>query len=310
MVIELSKRLNEFVLSTPTQTGTTSTLIDASLAQYFPVALGAGNERFLPWVYGTSTADANNVGVQRRASAWNPNTLTIYPFPQAITTGSYEIHLRTDRTRKVEALNDAIGQLGLSFVRPFVDTSITTATNTWAYTIPSSINLARLYKVETQLNASTSLPTFPYVDGELWNWTVRTNTSLAGVETNILQFGTLPPQDRILRLEGEAYIPDLVNDSDVLPISGKWERPARTWIYQWAQYLMWEWFSADMPATQATRYTEQSLASLQKSKEDLLALMPGRKYSRLIVPGKGTGQYSFSNLNAPGMLASLHGAGS
>lgn len=131
--------MGEYFTSNPTG-GTTTTLVDATLTQWMPAPLGQGTEKFLPWVYGTNTADVLNRAVERRAQTWDgTNTLTFFtgaPWPAAISTGAYEVHLRWPASRKLEALNEACGQLGLSWYREFVDTSITTASQTWSYALP------------------------------------------------------------------------------------------------------------------------------------------------------------------------------
>lgn len=326
LVRELGKRMGELFLSTPTATGSTggTTLVDATLTQYLPVTVGAGAEQFMPWVYGSTTVDTLNMGVTRRAQTWNASSgqtsLTFFtgaPWPTQITSSGssgapvYEIHLRSDRARKLEALNEAVGQLGLWWFRDFEDTSITTASNTWAYTLPSSQYIARLWEVAYQLVTDNTLTGFPYMDAVELNWTVRESTDELGNLTQILQFGEIPPWPRILRLKGEAYFPDLVNDSDVLALSGKYARPCLAWMYKYAAYLLNLWQGDQQPMGDISRYEQRETQLLAEADALKLAMKKPHRPGRILVPGRGQGNYGHMGMaDSPLYLGGLHIGGS
>lgn len=281
----------ELVLATPTSAGTTTALIDTKLAQQYPRDVPQLNV----WVYGRAGADAANVGLERRASSWDidTNTLTLYSpgFPAAITAGTYEIHLRQRRKRKLESINAAARQLHLYWYRPFIDESIITTVNTWQYTLPSSQNWARVDDVQIEVN--TAQATYPYRPARRWNWRVWPEVSAAGVTTWKLQFGHQPPVTRKLRLFGHGFFADLVNDADVLAIQGDWEGPAIEWIYEYAQFSLWEWESNRQPTGQGEKGRIWSFDRLMRARDKILEMSQPRTNGKINVPGRGDGVYSF-----------------
>jgi hypothetical protein len=96
--------------------------------------------------------------------------LTFYSaWPDSVTVGSYEIHTRTARSRKLEALNSAIRVLNLSWFRSFQDeVTVTTATNQWRYALPNSVN-GWTGIVDVQVQMAPSLAGYPYQDASNWN---------------------------------------------------------------------------------------------------------------------------------------------
>lgn len=319
LVKELGKRLGDYIQSTPTSSGSSlgTTLIDTNLLQYLPVTIGAAQEQFMPWVYGSTTADAANIGVTRRATMWNAATgQTALTFPVAwpapITQGSgtqtvYDIFLRNSRDRLLEAINSAVGQLGLWWYREFIDTSITTAQQTWGYTCPAGQYIARLWQVEYQVDTNVLDINFPYADAKALNWSLYESTDVLGNFTQTLQFGILPPWPRTLRLRGEAYYPDLVNDSDVLALSGVWQRPCTAWIYKYAACQVQSWLAMQVPQGDVSRYQALETTLLQEAEQLKVDMRRSHKPGRIAVPGMGTGLLgSPSVANNPAWLGSFH----
>lgn len=309
---ELGNRMGEMVVSTPTSTGTTTTLVDTKLTQWFSSnTLGAGVEHFVPWVYGTSTADTSNRQVERRAMSWDGvSTLTFWqgdPWPTAITTGSYEVHLRFPASRKLEAINECVGQLSLLWFREFVDTSITTQPQTWSYTLPSGMYVSKVWQVQYQVNTASTNIGFPYADAVGLDWDLYEGTDASGNFTQSLQFGVLPPPGRTLRIRGEAYFPDLVNDTDVLAISGKWQRPTMSWIYAYAACLLNLWQGDMQPAGEVDKYNARQQQLLQEGERLKIEMMHTHKPGRIVVPGRGQGMLNYpSPLASPAWLGGLH----
>lgn len=287
MIQELANRLGELILCTATSNGSRTTLLSTDLESYFP----AQTSNLHSWVYGL-TGTAGNIGREARSTTWNPTTDTltlISPgFPSSTADDdTFEIHLKTRRSRKLEAINDAVGQLGLLWYRRFVDTSITTTENTWSYTLPS--NVARLVDVELQVNTEHS--TFPYEDVRHLNWTVRESTSTAGVLTQTLQFGEQPPEGRILRLHCEGWFTDLAADTDVLALTGNWERVALAWIYDWAKYRIFEEMVEEFPTGDYEKYRQRALDKLVEARQRVIELTRPHEPGRIVVPGTGDGRF-------------------
>jgi hypothetical protein len=316
LVQELARRNDELIISTPTATGTTTTLIDTGLNQYMPQDTGTGNARLLCWVY-CNAGDTANVGQERRAQSFSANSSTLTFFsgagawPVAPTSaGTYELHLRSERSRKLEAINSAVRQLGLTWYRVFQDTSITTAINQWTYTIPSADNMSKVSKVEIQISTQPTLIGYPYIDASPWNWVIRESTDTSGNLTQILQFGVVPPPNRTLRITMEGWYPNLANDSDVLPLSGKWAGPATEFIYDWATYRLMQWQEHGQPAGELGRYQALSREDLQAALERVLRLAPPHLPGRVVIPGSGDGQYPAGAVsNDPAFLGAYNSQG-
>ncbi|HSS25388.1 MAG TPA: hypothetical protein VLL82_13540 [Mycobacterium sp.] len=287
LVRELSERLGDLVVSTPTAGGTT-TLFDASLLQYFPQPLG----QFNGWVYCTQASpDAQNRGFERRGQQWQPTAtvLQLYPpgFPQPITSGEYEISMRFPRRRKMAALNSAIAQLGLTWYRQIVDETIITQPSTWIYYPDPLQNWSNIYRLEIQINTSETQVGYPYADAEYLNWRSRRWVDSFGKETWAIEFGILPPVNRKLRVFGEGFYPVLDNDSDLLAIAGKWEGGALEWIYDWAEFRLNDSLSNRQPTGEAERVRQQAMDRLERQKNDILASAPSHLPARIVTPGHG-----------------------
>ncbi len=307
LVTELGYRLNELVLSVPTSPGTTSTLVDSALVQYYPSTIPAG--QFNVWVVGSTTADTLNRGVIRRATSWNSTTRTLAlysPMATAITTGTYLLHQRTDPTRKLEALNSGVRHLGYFWARPLVDTTLTTASNTWSYTLPNTTLWTGVSRFQIQISTSASLPTFPYADMTPWDGDVIETTDASGVTTWKIQFATLPPPGRTIRIYGEAEYPDLVNDTDILPVAAQQAGRVKEWLLKWARYTLHDWETERDPAGMTARDQQAAQRLRQEAYQDLLMEAPPHPPNRIIVPGRGTGVYPGSaGSSDPTWLAGL-----
>jgi len=285
LIRELGFRLNELVVCDPTAGGN-NTLFCQDLLQFFPQAI----QQFNGWVYAASPANAQNQGLERRAQNWTTDgTLTLYApgFPAPITGGEYEIHMRYPRARLVEAINSAVGQLGLTWYRDWMDESVVTAANTWKYYPPAAQNWASIYRLEIQINLNETQLGYPYADAEYLNWRPRRYVDLSGNETWLIEFGILPPPDRKLRIFGEGYYPDLVQDADVLPVAGKWERAALDWIYDFAEFRLNWWLTNKQPTAEAEKTRQQAMDRLEQQKNEILQNSPSHRPGRIVTPGHG-----------------------
>ncbi len=298
LVRELAQRMGELYVSTPTSSGTTLTLIDTNLDQYWPGNVGQQSAPMAAWVYGGADATiSTNRTVERRVLRYDQLTHTVTflaAWPANITGGTYEFHWRTPHSRKLEAINSGIRQLGFHWYRNLIDTSLTTAANTWTYTLPATIQWNTLPKVELQVATDTSLTGYPYVSASQWNWTIRPSTTASGVTSYVLQFGTLPPPGRTIRLFGEVNYSDLVADADILPLDTNSAGIATEWLYSWAMYMLTRWESVRQPMNQ-TQWLEQQGAALLKEATDIrdrFASSPTA--TRIVTPGVGTGEWGGS----------------
>lgn len=297
LVRELGYRLGDLVVSDP-QSGGTATLIDNTLVQYFPQPMNQGGGpfpgQFNGWVYcNESSPDVGNRTLERRAQSWDPSsaTLQLYPpgFPQPIRSGDYEIGMRFQRARKLAAINSAVGQLGLTWYRQFVDETIVTQQATWQYVLPASWNTANIYRLEIQINLAPTQIGYPFADAEYLNWRPRRFVDSLGNETWLIEFGILPPIDRKLRIFGEGFYPTLKNDGDILAIAGKWEGGALEWIYDWAEFRLNDSLSNRQPTGEAERIRQQAMDRLDRQKNDILMNAPTHLPARIVTPGHGDG---------------------
>lgn len=285
LIRELGSRLNEYVLSNPRAGGGTA-LHDPNLLQYFPQQIS----QFNGWVYCASSVDASNYGIERRGQQWTQDgTLGLYApgFPAPITGGDYEIHMRYPRARLVEALNSAIGQLGLTWYRDWMDESIVTQQSTWKYTPPLNQYWANIYRVEIQINLNETQLGYPYADAEYLNWRPRRWVDQQGNESWLIEFGILPPPDRKLRIFGEGYYPEVQTDTDVLALAGKWERGALDWIFDWAEFRLNWWLTNKQPTAEAEKVRQQAMDRLEQQKNELLQNSPSHRPGRIVTPGHG-----------------------
>lgn len=310
LIYELGYRLGDLVLSTPSGGGSVTTLIDQTLLQYWPVDVLT---QFYPWVYGTSTADTNNRGVERRAKAWTGGatyTLTLHPpgFTDAIATGIYELRQRWPRARILAAINDAVGLLNVGWYRLFVDTSITTATSTWKYTLPSSQSWQQVTDVEIQVNTVTGMETYPYMSATGWNWKAYPSTTTAGVTVWVIQFGLQPPPNRTLRVWGQGNYVDLVTDTDVLASAAMDEQKVWSWIYRYAAHSLLLWEASRLPSGMPDNYVKMSQVLMQEAQQIERELAPPNRGNKVVVPGRGTGRFPSDNTESPGYFGAFSSA--
>lgn len=286
LIRELGQRMGDYVLVDPTAAGGTTTVIDADLIQYFPQPL----QQFNGWIYcNQNSPNTTNRGLERRAKSWDGiNTVLLYTgFPSPVTGGDYELHLRHPHSRKIAAINSAIGQLGLTWYRQIVDETIVTQQSTWTYVLPNSQNWANIYRVEIQINLAETQIGYPFADAEYLNWRPRRFVDQAGIETWLLEFGILPPIDRKLRIFAEGFYPQLISDLDVLALAGKWEGGALEWIYDWAEFRLNDSFTNRIPTGEAEKIRQQALDRLERQKNDVLVNSPTHLPGRIVTPGHG-----------------------
>lgn len=287
LVQECANRMGELVLFTGTTLGLTTTVISTGLKKF----LGSDAvDRTHAWVWALT---GNNAGEEARSTSYAPSTDTLTLLSPGFTNGTasgatYELHRRHRRSRKLEAINSAVRQLGLLCWRNITDTSLTTVAEQYTYTLPAAQNWLAVHSVDIQSNPD--LAGAPYVSAQQFNWSVEDATTTAGVRTMLLRFGKQPTPTRVLRVHGIGYYTELVLDADVLPISGPWEGRALEWIMDWAKYRLMEETVEQQPAGQSDRYRVRALDMLMKQKEDIITLMRSHKGGRINVPGMGTGR--------------------
>ena|SRR5215472_3902987 len=287
LIRELSERMSDLAISVP-QSGGTGTLVDSALQQYFPVPIS----QFNGWVYCTQgSPDAQNRGIERRGAQWTPSTSTLqfYPpgFPQPISGGEYEVSMRFPRKRKMAAINSAISQLGLTWFRKIVDETLETQAQTWIYYPDPTQNWSEIYRIEIQINMAETQIGYPYADADYLNWRPRRWVDQFGKETWAIEFGILPPVNRKLRIFGEGFYPNLVQDTDVLAIAGKWEGGALEWIYDWAEFRLNDQMTNRQPTGEAEKIRQQALDRLERQKNDILQNAPTHQPGRIVTPGHG-----------------------
>lgn len=260
------------------------------------------------YCYAESVGAAANVGLERRALSWDGTDLVVLysGFPVSpSTSGTYEFHGRWPRARKLEYINQAVGELGLYWWRPVIDESLTTITNQWRYTLPTG--LEKVTQVLLQVATDASLVGYPYADAKDWNWSVKKNVTALGVETWYLQFGTLPPPSRTIRLIAEGgYYTELATDADLIAIEGAWARPALGWIMEYASFNLWLESSARQPTTQSERQRIWWSDRLELKKKRILEQAPAHANPRLNLPGWGDGDYPMSPIPNSDYLAAFH----
>lgn len=287
---ELGYQLDDCFLATASGTGLATTIVASGLRKFFPTDGRA--DQWTPWVYAISGTAANIVAAQteQRARQWSADsaTITLYTpgYPSATATSdTFELHFKTRRARKLGAINYAVRQLGLYCWREFKDESLTTASKTFRYTLPSSQNWRAVKKVEIQVNTDSTYTGYPFSDASEYLWEpVKTTNSTTGAETWELQFTRQPPYPYTLRVWGEGYYPDLSLDADVLAISGEWGNRALSWIYEWGKWMLSEEISKKLPEADAQKWKTASYSSLKKVLDDILRDAPGKSNTRVVVP--------------------------
>lgn len=288
----LGRRMREFFLSNPTSPGSQTTLIDLGITKFIPQDIVS---QFNAWVSGVPGADAANVGFEARATSWTVDnaTLTLYTpgFPVAVTGGPYEVHIRFPRSDILEAINDAVGQLGMTWYREVKDESLVSVQQQWRYVAPATQHWTIINKIEIQINTDEQATAggYPFAPADYLNPRVERDVDSTGVEVWAIQFGLQPPPGRIIRLWGEAFYPDVVQDADYLPLAGEWQRPALTWIYSWGQFQLNDWVTNQSPTGETAKIRQQALDQLERQKDALLATAPPHKPGMVVTPGRGDG---------------------
>jgi len=290
LIYGLGRRMHECFQMIPSLPGTQTLFVSPSLNQYFPRDITQLNA----WVY-CLNGDLTNALQERRAMSWlaATSTLYLYPpgFPGTISGGNYEFHLRYPREDILEAINDGVGQLGLSWYREVKDETLLSAQQQWRYVAPATQNWTEINKIEIQINtdATATAGGYPFAPADYLNPRVERDVTSLGVETWAIQFGLQPPPGRIIRLRGEAYYPDLVLDSDYLAMAPEWTRPAMSYLYNRGAFNLNDWASQQTPTGETAKVRQQALDELERQKNDLLATAPVHKPGRIITPGRGDG---------------------
>ncbi len=312
LITELAQRMGDYVLAFAGGGGSTTTLVDPLLDQWITEDVTSDLNS---WVYGVATitqgyapADTGNRGVERRGKSYTQSSHTIGLYtamPAAMTTGNYEVHPRHARSRKLAALNSAVRLLNLAWFRDVWDTSLTTAANTWSYTLPTNILWTAVKQVEIQMLTSGSFATYPYADAMQWDYRIYPQTDVSGNKTWSLQFGVQPPPNRTLRIIGRAAYADMAAEGDILPIPDAWSE-AQEFVYDWAKFRLWEFEAARQPSGQTERIRQEAQASLMEALQHMQENRPQLPNVRVAVPGMGTGQYPMGGeLEDPMFLAAF-----
>lgn len=306
LITELAARYDEMFVSTPTSTGTTTTLVDTLLNQELPNNVAAFNA----WVYGRNNVVLANRGIERRAYAWTANSSTLTfrgAWPTAPTAlGVYEIHKKFRRGRLLEALNSALRRLGLFCYRQVQDMTITTEQGIWRYLLNPEQAWTQIYRIEIQEDTNEDQETFPYTLADDWGWDIYT-TDENGQESFWVQFRNLPPPGRILRIIGEGYFPDLVYDYDTLNLDGRWAGSALEWIFDWAEYRLDSWLlNQDGAGDEAQKLMAKRKWKLEESeahiKSDIQRTRGGRRVvTPMSLTGSPTDLRYFGALSSTGM---------
>jgi hypothetical protein len=106
----------------------------------------------------------------------------------------------------------------------------------------------------------------------------------SGNEVWQLQFSSQPPIGYTIRVWGQAWYGDLLNDMDVLAIAGKWTRVVLEWIYEWAQAKLAEWEWSAFATGEAKMAHERMVTHLQEAKADMLEQMKVDQPGVLVTP--------------------------
>ena len=201
-------RLVRVITTTAAGNAGGTTAVADSLLDYYPAnAVARGLFCYHPVTF-----------LWRRVSDYDtssPPTITFSRAFSAQVAGSVALELYS--TFPPEDFDEALRQ-ALSEVFPYLatkvyDTSLTTAVNTYEYTIPSSIlDMTRTLGARVEYQANTSEPTYPYQT--IYGWTVRDNN---GARTLLI-----PPHEhpgaRVLRLTGFGTLAYPATDATSIPL--------------------------------------------------------------------------------------------
>lgn len=210
--LEAARRLGLVSSITTSSEGHASghTFVAVGLLDKFPTSL---NEL---WVYNPSTSEERRVvnydepegiaQVNRPFAAQIATSTTLYIF-RRFAPSAYN-----------DALQSAITDVYPYLAQMVVDTSLTTASEQYEYTIPSSIvSLERMDGGRVEMEVNTNDSDYPYVELRLWETrealtTSRTHTLL--IHPNELV------ADRTLRLRGLGYLTNPSTDAATVPLEG------------------------------------------------------------------------------------------
>jgi len=303
LTAELGQRLGDYILCLAAGTGSTTTLVSTDLQNYAPQSI----QQCAFWAYGASSAlGTSNVGVIRRAASYDAPSAKLtfaVPWPAAIVGGAYHIHMRMAPDRKIAAINAAVRLLPRGWPRNVVDeVSLTTAPGQLQYTLSSNVRWDAIQDLEIQVATDPDFATHGYQDARIYDWRIYPITAgedagaSAGLTTWRLQFGREPPPGRKLRVFGSAFYPDLQTAGSYLAIGERDQGPALEWLYDYAEYKLWQWQAAGAPSYESLRYGQAWEKRLAVALQDLQTWGRGHRTRRVGVPGFGTGQ---APLNSP-----------
>ena len=283
---ELAQQLGEYASFTASSGGTATTILTTSLKAHLPNALA----QFNAWIYSIGPTNAAQTA---RASVWTPSSSTLTLVSPGFTASTvsgdaFELHLRTTRARKLAALDAAVGNLGLYWGRPVVDTTLTTAAGQYVYTLPAAQNWASVELIEIQNNPNDA--DAPYDDARIFNWVIREGVTTAGTETWVIQFGSQPTPGRVLRVYGTGHMGAMTLDADVLPTAGNWEHSALEYIYAYAKFRVLDEVADKQPTGSTERYRLRAMDKLQEQGARAISLMRPHKRGRIMTPWSGTGR--------------------
>jgi hypothetical protein len=286
LVRELGHRFGEYCPVTVSGTGTTTTIVAADAAAYFPGDI----DNFHAWFYGPSAlTDTSNRTLERRARSWNASTTT-FTFATGSAWGQtvdavgdvYDVHTKYPYSRLLQAINDGVGMLGMSWWRPVIDTTILTVANTWRYLLPAATPWHAIEAILIQTNLDQS--SFPYADASAYGAEIEHNVTTAGVDQWYLQFRDQPPPGRAIKIMGQAGYTALATDADVLPIGGENEAVIVHWLMGWGKYCIQDWDSDAAPSSEVEGHRQRAADQLIKAREDIIALGKPTRNSRILTP--------------------------
>lgn len=261
----------------------------------------------------------SQIGSERRITAYDGTTnvgrFTLAPALGAApsTNDAYEVHMRWSRARKTAAINQAIHNLPTGFWRRTIDTSITTAQNTWAYALPPNVISVFVAEIQISLNMSgsgvfgqsgTGGFGFPYADAGAWNWRILESIAPDGTPTRYIAFGVQPPWPRTLRLFAAINQSELKADSDTLGAGqDDYDQRLQEWILMRSQVGLLRETLFGVPTEEVTRYA----GVIQQLEKDAAALEPflvmPHPAQAVVIPGSGDGQYHATALGREWLAA-------
>lgn len=311
---ELGTRKYDLVIATADTPVDTTHLQAADISQEIVVDTPQLN----CWVYGVAlgasqATPVGNQGVERRGLSWNATTqqltLAAPGFPSAPSGGQYELHFKHRRSVKMKAINACLRMLDLYWYRPVRDETLTTAINTWRFTLPAGVNWGNVFKVMLSVSADSALIGYPFMDATPWSPHIEREVSTAGVETFLLRFGAQPPPNRTIRILAEVGYEEVALETDVLPLDGSWGNRAYEYIQLRSSFLLDDWAIDRAHSGDVQKYAAIASGRLQRMYAELRESQQSHENILISVPGVRDGMH-------PGLprdlryLAALHTPGS